>query len=199
MHSHGAKRPAPSLVLPSTVASIPSDTEKRVIRNDIPCNLIRTLPEHAQAAAVTSGITLTDCLGITVPELQELLSISEAEAKSFLMRARRPSEYLLTQVVQESQNARAQRQVATPPAPLRRSWLQLSVKPGSIPLHLLTVQPAKAMSSDERRTNLLMIIFNIAVALGKTSLRYSSAIDCPEPSEASDLSTTASGTPRTSL
>ena len=184
MHSHGSKRALPSLVLPSVLASVSSKSEKPDIVGHIPYNLLHSLPEHAQTTAVTCGITLTDCLGITVTELQELLSISEAEAKSFLLRARRPSEILLKQVVQDSQKARSQQQVAVPPAPLRRSWLQLSVKPGAIPLELLAVQPAKGKSTDERRASLLMIVFGVAVALGKTSLRYSSAIDCPEPSEA---------------
>ena len=147
MHSHGCKRPVPTLVLPSVLASISAESEKRNVAESIPDSLLRSLPEHAQATALNCGITLTDCLGITVPELQELLTISEAEAKSFLVRARRPSEILLKQVVQDSQKASSRRQVAVPPAPLRRSWLQISVKPGAIPLELLAVQPAKGKST----------------------------------------------------
>ena len=182
MNRHG-KRAVPNVVLPS--AKLPCLESSTTVReaSDIPESLLRALPEAARQLAREEGLTLIDCQGITVSELQEVLHVSKADAESFLLRARKQSASALEQVAIDSQKAKP-RSTTAPPVPLKKAWLQLSVKAGAVPLQLLAVQPARAKTSDERRTNLLSTVFSVAVTLGKSSLRYSAAIDCSEPPQA---------------
>ena len=89
----------------------------------------------------------------------------------------------LEQAAIDSQKAKP-RTTTAPPVPLRRPRLQPSVKAGAMPLQLLAVQPTRAESSNELRTNLPSTVFTVAVTLGKPSLQHSAALDCFAPPQA---------------